>query len=88
MHNIYCYRRIIFRRTHKSKKLFYLETPTNYTSVLLQMIIPYVRDNGGNDRYSQPGIFYSEVLDAEKKKALVANISGALKSVSGPNPKP
>lgn len=39
---------------------------------------------GENDHYSQPGIFYREVLSAEDKKSLVANISGALNGVSGP----
>jgi catalase len=39
---------------------------------------------GENDHYSQPGIFYREVLSAQDKKNLVSNISGALKGVTGP----
>lgn len=38
---------------------------------------------GENDHYSQPGIFYREVLSTDDKKALIKNISGALKGVSG-----
>lgn len=40
--------------------------------------------DGENDHYSQPGIFYREVLSAQDKKNLVSNISGALKGVTGP----
>jgi catalase len=39
---------------------------------------------GENDHYSQPGIFWREVLDEENKKALVHNVVGAMKGISGP----
>ncbi|HEU4471680.1 MAG TPA: catalase-related domain-containing protein [Flavisolibacter sp.] len=39
---------------------------------------------GENDHYSQPGIFYREVLSEQDKKNLVSNIAGARKSISGP----
>ncbi len=39
---------------------------------------------GENDHYTQPGIFYREVLGPQDKKNLVSNISGALKGVDGP----
>jgi catalase len=37
-----------------------------------------------NDHYSQPGIFWREVLNEEEKKNLVNNISGAMKGITGP----
>ena len=39
---------------------------------------------GEDDHFSQPGIFYREVLDAENKKNLVSNIAGAMKGIDGP----
>ena len=39
---------------------------------------------GENDHYTQPGIFYREILGAEEKKSLVANLIVALKGVTGP----
>lgn len=39
---------------------------------------------GENDHYSQPGIFYREVLSDAERKSLVSNLVGALKGVSGP----
>ncbi len=38
---------------------------------------------GENDHYTQPGIFYREVLDAQNKKNLVNNIVGAMKGIDG-----
>lgn len=38
---------------------------------------------GENDHYSQPGIFYREVLSAQDKKNLVLNIAGAMSGISG-----
>lgn len=40
--------------------------------------------NGENDHYTQPGIFYREVLNAQDKKNLVNNIVGAMKGIDGP----
>jgi catalase len=39
---------------------------------------------GENDHYTQPGIFYREVLNEEEKKNQVSNIVGAMKGISGP----
>lgn len=39
---------------------------------------------GENDHFSQPGIFYREVLNAEEKAHLVQNLIGGLSGVSGP----
>lgn len=39
---------------------------------------------GENDHYSQPGIFYREVLSAEDKQHLVHNIVGAMSGIEGP----
>jgi catalase len=39
---------------------------------------------GEADHYTQPGIFYREVLSEEDRKALVSNLVGALKGVAGP----
>ncbi len=38
---------------------------------------------GENDHYTQPGIFYREVLDDEAKQNLVNNIAGAMSGISG-----
>ncbi len=39
---------------------------------------------GEDDHYSQPGIFYREVLNADEKKALVHNIAAAMQGIEGP----
>jgi catalase len=39
---------------------------------------------GENDHYTQPGIFYREVLSDADKKNLVSNIVGAMKGIDGP----
>jgi len=39
---------------------------------------------GENDHYTQPGIFYREVLSAQDKKNLVSNIVGAMSGITGP----
>jgi catalase len=39
---------------------------------------------GENDQYSQPGIFYRQVLSDYDKRELVKNISGAMSGISGP----
>jgi catalase len=39
---------------------------------------------GENDHYTQPGIFYREVLSEQDKKNLVSNIVGAMKGIDGP----
>ena len=39
---------------------------------------------GENDHYTQPGIFYREVLSAQDKKNLVSNIVGAMSGISSP----
>jgi catalase len=39
---------------------------------------------GENDHYTQPGIFYRDVLNNEDKKNLVSNIVGAMSGISGP----
>ncbi len=39
---------------------------------------------GENDHYTQPGIFYREVLSDTDKKNLVSNIVGAMKGIDGP----
>ncbi|MDP3666832.1 MAG: catalase, partial [Sediminibacterium sp.] len=39
---------------------------------------------GENDHFSQPGIFYREVLGTQDKKNLVNNIVGAMGGISGP----
>lgn len=45
----------------------------------------YDRDaEGENDHYTQPGIFWREVLSSEDKKNLVNNITGAMKGIDGP----
>jgi len=37
-----------------------------------------------NDHYTQPGIFYREVLNADGKKNLVSNIVNAMQGIDGP----
>jgi catalase len=39
---------------------------------------------GENDHYTQPGIFYRQVLSDQDKKALVSNIVGSMSGISGP----
>jgi catalase len=39
---------------------------------------------GENDHYTQPGIFWREVLSEQDKKNLVSNIAGAMKGIDGP----
>jgi catalase len=39
---------------------------------------------GENDHYTQPGIFYRNVLSAQDKKNLVSNLTGAMKGITGP----
>ena len=39
---------------------------------------------GENDHYTQPGIFYREVLSEQDRKNLVSNIVGSMKGISGP----
>ena len=39
---------------------------------------------GENDHYSQPGLFWREVLNEQAKKNLVANIAGAMNGITGP----
>ena len=39
---------------------------------------------GENDHYTQPGIFYREVLPAQDKANLVNTIVGAMSGISGP----
>ncbi len=39
---------------------------------------------GENDHYTQPGIFWREVLNEQDKKNLVSNIVGAMKGIDGP----
>ncbi|MBI3137263.1 MAG: catalase [Sphingobacteriales bacterium] len=39
---------------------------------------------GENDHYTQPGIFYREVLSDYDRKNLVSNIVGAMKGIDGP----
>jgi catalase len=39
---------------------------------------------GEDDHYSQPGIFWREVLSEEDRKNLIHNVSGAMKGISGP----
>jgi catalase len=39
---------------------------------------------GENDHYSQPGIFWREVLSETDRKNLVSNVVGAMKGISGP----
>lgn len=39
---------------------------------------------GENDHYTQPGIFWREVLSEQDKKNLVSNIIGAMKGIDGP----
>ena len=39
---------------------------------------------GENDHFTQPGIFYREVLSDYDKKNLVSNIVGAMKGIDGP----
>jgi catalase len=39
---------------------------------------------GDNDHYSQPGIFWREVLSESDKKNLVHNVVGAMSGISGP----
>jgi catalase len=39
---------------------------------------------GENDHYTQPGIFYREVLSPQDKKNLVSNIAGAMGGIAGP----
>jgi catalase len=39
---------------------------------------------GENDHYTQPGIFFREVLSMQDKKNLVNNIIGAMRGITGP----
>lgn len=39
---------------------------------------------GENDHFTQPGIFYREVLSPQDKKNLVSNIVGAMSGIAGP----
>ncbi len=39
---------------------------------------------GENDHYTQPGIFYREVLTTQNKKNLVSNIYAAMSGITGP----
>jgi catalase len=39
---------------------------------------------GENDHYTQPGIFFREVLSAEEKSSLIDNIVNAMKGITGP----
>jgi len=39
---------------------------------------------GENDHYTQPGIFYRDVLSEYDKKNLVSNVVGAMKGIDGP----
>ena len=39
---------------------------------------------GDNDHYTQPGIFYREVLKEDERKDLVQNIVNAMKGINGP----
>jgi catalase len=39
---------------------------------------------GENDHYTQPGIFFREVLNEQDKKALINNIVGSMSGISGP----
>jgi catalase len=39
---------------------------------------------GENDHYTQPGIFWRDVLSAEDKQHLVSNVLGAMSGISGP----
>ncbi len=39
---------------------------------------------GENDHYTQPGLFYRQVLSDQDKKNLVSNIVGAMKGIDGP----
>jgi catalase len=39
---------------------------------------------GENDHYSQPGIFYRNVLNEQDKKNLVHNIIGSMSGITGP----
>jgi len=39
---------------------------------------------GENDHFTQPGIFFREVLSEQDKKNLVSNIVGAMKGIDGP----
>lgn len=39
---------------------------------------------GENDHFTQPGIFWREVLSAQDKQNLVKNIAGAMSGISGP----
>ena len=40
--------------------------------------------DGENDHYTQPGIFYREVLSQQDKINLVNNVVGAMSGISGP----
>ncbi|HTD41188.1 MAG TPA: catalase, partial [Mucilaginibacter sp.] len=39
---------------------------------------------GENDHYTQPGIFFREVLGEEDKKHLISNVVGAMSGIDGP----
>lgn len=39
---------------------------------------------GENDHFTQPGIFYRQVLSEGEKKALISNIVGSMSGISGP----
>jgi catalase len=39
---------------------------------------------GENDHFTQPDIFYRNVLNAQDKKNLVNNIAGAIQGIDGP----
>jgi catalase len=40
---------------------------------------------GENDHYTQPGIFFREVLGDEDKKHLISNVVGAMSGIDGPH---
>jgi catalase len=59
----------------------YKETPMELDSNVADW---YDRNaEGENDHYTQPGIFYREVLSGQDKKNLVSNIVGAMSGISG-----
>jgi catalase len=39
---------------------------------------------GENDHYSQPGIFWREVLNEQDRKNLISNVVKAMKGITGP----
>jgi catalase len=60
----------------------YAEPPLELDSLIADW---YDRNaEGENDHYTQPGIFYREVLSQQDKKNLISNICGAMSGISGP----